>query len=151
MDKRIIMPVPELLIEVIVTGIMATTIGSVVKPVNLFVKEKAGQFLEELLHIHPISYSMLHNIEYVYLMHNVCIYSMEVVHQNNNFCELLNNSLPIIRNVKKCWLCVKNVNKSLFYVGPIIKAISCLPIVNVLLSNYSRDTSDDITKELRML
>ena len=53
--------------------------------------------------------------------------------RNNNFCELLNNSLPIMRNIKKSWLCVKNVNKSLFYVGHILKVISCLANANVLL------------------
>ena len=56
---------------------------------------------------------MLHNMHTVYVMFNVCIYSMEVVHQKKSFfCELLNNSLPIMRNVKKCGLSVKNVNKS---------------------------------------
>ena len=66
------MEVPELLIEVIFTGIMAKTIarttynsckgilGSVVKGVNLFDEEEPGQFFEEVLHIHPACYSMLH-------------------------------------------------------------------------------------------
>ena len=74
MDMGIIMEIPELLIEVIVTGIMAKTIarttynsckatlGSVVKPVHLFVGEEAGQFFEEVLHIHPTCSSMLNNM-----------------------------------------------------------------------------------------
>ena len=60
------MEVPELLIEVIVTGIMAETITRTTynscKAVNLFVGEEAGQFFEEVLHIHPTCYSMLHNM-----------------------------------------------------------------------------------------
>ena len=68
------MEAPEILMEVIGTGIMAKTIarttynsckanlGSVVKPVNLFVEEEAGQFFEEVLHIHPTCYSRLHNL-----------------------------------------------------------------------------------------
>ena len=68
------MEVPKLLIEVIVTGIMAETIvrttynsckanfGSVVMYVNLFVEVEAGKFFEEVLHIHPTCYSMLHNM-----------------------------------------------------------------------------------------
>ena len=98
--------------------------------------------------------------QYVYLMFNVRIYSMEEVHQKQQFSELLNNSLPIMRNVKKSWLFVtehwtcsrrigyfryksiclcyvmKNLNKSLFYIWPILKAISCLANANVLLCNY---------------
>ena len=31
---------------------------------------------------------------------------------------------------------MKNVNKSLFYVGSILKVISCLDYANVLLCNY---------------
>ena len=31
---------------------------------------------------------------------------------------------------------MKNVNKSLFYVGPILKVISCLGYAHVLLCNY---------------
>ena len=56
MEKGIIMEVPELLVEVIVTGIMAKTIEittynsckanleSVDKPVSLCVEEEVGQF-----------------------------------------------------------------------------------------------------------
>ena len=81
--------------------------------------------------------------------------------RNNKFCEFLKNSLPIMRSVKKFWLCVttywicsrrtgyfrykiiclcyvmKNVNKSLCYVGPILKVISCMDYANVLLCNYA--------------
>ena len=32
---------------------------------------------------------------------------------------------------------MKNVNKSLCYVGPILKVISCLDYANVLLCNYA--------------
>ena len=32
---------------------------------------------------------------------------------------------------------MKNVNKSLYYVGPILKVISCLDYTNVLLCNYA--------------
>ena len=59
------MEVPELLIKVIVTGIMAETIARITynsyKAVNLFVGEEAGQFFE-VLHIHPTCYSMVHNM-----------------------------------------------------------------------------------------
>ena len=63
MDMGIIMEVPELLFEAIVTGIMAKSIakttynsckanlGSVVKPVNHFAEEEAGHFFVEILHI----------------------------------------------------------------------------------------------------
>ena len=60
------MKVPELLIKVVVTGIMAETIARTTynscKAVNLFVGEEAGQFFKEVLHIHPSCYSMLHNM-----------------------------------------------------------------------------------------
>ena len=72
MDKWIIMEVPELLIEVIVTGIMAETIARttyhICKAVNLFVEEEAWQFFEEVLHIYPTCYSMLHNMYTLCLM-----------------------------------------------------------------------------------
>ena len=32
---------------------------------------------------------------------------------------------------------MKNINKSLYYVGPILKVISCLANTNVLLCNYA--------------
>ena len=32
---------------------------------------------------------------------------------------------------------MKNINKSLYYVGPILKVISCLANANVLLCNYA--------------
>ena len=32
---------------------------------------------------------------------------------------------------------MKNVNKSVFYVGPILKVISCWDYANVLLCNYA--------------
>ena len=35
------------------------------------------------------------------------------------------------------WYGMKNVNKSLCYVGPILKVISCLGYANVLLCNYA--------------
>ena len=66
MDMRMIMEVHELLMEIIVTGMMAKTIerttynlckanfGSVVKPVHIFIEEEAGQFFEEVLHIYPL-------------------------------------------------------------------------------------------------
>ena len=64
--KISIMEVPELLIEVIVTGIMAETIARTTsnscKDINIFVEEEAGQFFEEVLHIRPTCYSMLHNM-----------------------------------------------------------------------------------------
>ena len=56
-----------------------------------------------------------------------------------------------MRNVKKSWLCVKIVNKSFFYVGPILKVISLLTNDNMIIYNYSRDTSDDIIKVLTKL
>ena len=40
-------------------------------------------------------------------------------------------------NVNKSWLCVKNVNISLFYVGPILQDISYLANGNVLIRNYA--------------
>ena len=50
---------------------------------------------------------MLFNVtQYAFLMYNVRIYTMEVVHQKQKLCELLKNSLPIMRTVKKFWLCV---------------------------------------------
>ena len=65
MDMEIIMEVPELLIEVIVTWIMAKTIARTIynrsKDVHLFVEE-AGQLFEEVLHIHRTCYLMLHNM-----------------------------------------------------------------------------------------
>ena len=82
------MKVPELLIEVIVTGIMtdkvARTTYNSCKAVNLFVEEEDGQLFEEVLHIHPTCYSMLHNV-HRYLMFNVRIYSMEVEQQKQHF------------------------------------------------------------------
>ena len=99
------MQVPELLIEVIVTGIMAKTIArttynsckanfvSVVKPVTLFVEEEAGQFFEEVLHINPTCYSMLHYMHTAYLMFKVCIYSMKVVHQKQPFLGVIEEFL----------------------------------------------------------
>ena len=60
------MEVPELLIKVIVTGIMAETIARTTynscKAVKKIVGEEAGQFIEEVLHIHPTCYSMLQNM-----------------------------------------------------------------------------------------
>ena len=60
------MEVHELLIKVIVAGIMSETIVRITynscKAVNLFVGEEAGQFFEEILHIHPTCYAMLHNM-----------------------------------------------------------------------------------------
>ena len=42
---------------------------------------------------------------------------------------------------------MNNVNKSLCYVGPILKVISCLDYANVLLCNSAKiQLSDDITK-----
>ena len=70
MGKRI-MEMPELNMEVIVTGIMATIITynsskanlrTMGKPLNLFDEEDAGQFFEEDLHIHPTCYSILYNM-----------------------------------------------------------------------------------------
>ena len=55
------MEVPELLIKVIVTGIMTVTIARTTYN-SLFVEEEAGQFFEEVLHIHLTCYSMLHNM-----------------------------------------------------------------------------------------
>ena len=93
MDKEMILEIPKLLMELIVTGIIAKTIArttynickanfvSLGKPVNLFVEEEARQFFEEVLHIQPTCYSMLHNMHTAYLMFNVCTCSMEVVHQ----------------------------------------------------------------------
>ena len=53
MDKGIIKEEPELLIEVIVTGIMAETITRTTynscKVVNLFVGEEAGQFYNKVV------------------------------------------------------------------------------------------------------
>ena len=55
MDEGMIMEVPELLIKVIVTGIVAKTIAITTynscKAVNIFVEEEAGQLFEEVLHI----------------------------------------------------------------------------------------------------
>ena len=65
MDKEIIMEVPELLIKVIVTWIMVETVARTsynrCKVVHHFVEE-AGHLFEEVLHIHPTCYSMLHNM-----------------------------------------------------------------------------------------
>ena len=112
-DKGIIMAVPELLMEVIVTGIMTKTIArttsnsckanleSVGKHVHFFVKEGAGQFFEEVLHthIHRTCYSMLHNMHTAYLMFNVCIYSMEVVYQKQLFLGVIEH---FITNNEEC-------------------------------------------------
>ena len=48
---------------------------------------------------------------------------------------------------------MKNVNKNVFYVRPILKVISFLANANVLLCNYAgiQLTSDDITKGFRKL
>ena len=66
MDKGIFMELPELLIKLIVTGIMIEKIARTTyyscKAVNIFVEEEVGQLFEEVLHIHPTCYSMLHNM-----------------------------------------------------------------------------------------
>ena len=74
-------------------------LGSVVKPVNIFVEEETRQFFEEVLHIHPTCYSMLHNMYTVYLMFSVCIYSMEVVHKKQHFFRRIKQ---LITNNEEC-------------------------------------------------
>ena len=42
--------------------------------IHIFVEEEAGELFEEVLHIQPTCYSMLHNVtQYAYLMFNICI------------------------------------------------------------------------------
>ena len=123
-------------------------LGSVGKPVNLFVEEVVGQYFD-LINRGGLTYpsNLLFNVaQYAYLMFNVSISSvectfLEVAHQKQTFLGVIEQFITNNEECKEILIMCEEC-KQMFLVY-IMKAMSCF--TNVLLNNYSKDKSDDIT------
>ena len=123
-------------------------LGSVGKPVNLFVEEEVSQYFD-LINRGGSTYpsNLLFNVtQYAYLMFNVYISSvectfLEVAHQKQTFLGVIEQFITNNEECKEILIMCEEC-KQMFLVC-IMKAMSCF--TNVLLNNYSKDKSDDIT------